>query len=156
MPSKSQAWTPEVVEMEAPAGAAPFVATATRNSGKQARRSDLARGSTDLTMWRDRAACLEHWPLNQKCLALLVHPRSGSQRGEHRGDAGLERAHRQAHEHDPPRFDQVQEAPHGSIDIHTYSSGVSKAQRGLYVYVPPVTDRVPLSPAGLVKLLVPW
>src|SRR5689334_604374 len=74
VPSKSQAWTPEVVEMEAPAGAAPFVATATRNSGKQARRSDLARGSTDLTMWRDRAACLEHWPLNQKCLALLVHP----------------------------------------------------------------------------------
>ncbi|HLK65131.1 MAG TPA: alpha/beta hydrolase-fold protein [Bryobacteraceae bacterium] len=37
----------------------------------------------------------------------------------------------------PPRFDQVQEVPHGSIDIHTYSSGVSKTQRGLYVYVPP-------------------
>ena len=38
---------------------------------------------------------------------------------------------------DPPRFDQVQEVPHGSIDIHTYPSSVSKTQRGLYVYVPP-------------------
>jgi enterochelin esterase-like enzyme len=37
---------------------------------------------------------------------------------------------------DPPRFDQVQEVPHGSIDIHTYVSAVSKTQRGLYVYVP--------------------
>jgi enterochelin esterase-like enzyme len=38
---------------------------------------------------------------------------------------------------DPPRFDQVQDVPHGSIDIHTYPSSVSKTQRGLYVYVPP-------------------
>jgi enterochelin esterase-like enzyme len=38
---------------------------------------------------------------------------------------------------DPARFDQVQEVPHGSVDIHTYASGVSKTQRGLYVYVPP-------------------
>jgi len=38
---------------------------------------------------------------------------------------------------DPPRFDQAQEVPHGSIDIHTYASSVSKTQRGLYVYVPP-------------------
>ena len=38
---------------------------------------------------------------------------------------------------DPPRFDQVQDVPHGSIDILTYPSGVSKTQRGLYVYVPP-------------------
>ncbi|HXB72564.1 MAG TPA: alpha/beta hydrolase-fold protein [Candidatus Acidoferrales bacterium] len=37
----------------------------------------------------------------------------------------------------PPRFDQVQDVPHGSIDIHTYASAVSKTQRGLYVYVPP-------------------
>jgi enterochelin esterase-like enzyme len=37
----------------------------------------------------------------------------------------------------PPRFDQVQEVPHGSVDILTYASGVSKTQRGLYVYVPP-------------------
>ena len=38
---------------------------------------------------------------------------------------------------DPPRFDQVQQVPHGSVNIHTYVSGVSKTQRGLYVYVPP-------------------
>ncbi len=38
---------------------------------------------------------------------------------------------------DPPRFDQVQAVPHGSIDIHTYSSSVSNTQRGLYVYAPP-------------------
>ncbi|WP_321473882.1 alpha/beta hydrolase-fold protein [uncultured Paludibaculum sp.] len=37
---------------------------------------------------------------------------------------------------DPPRFDQVQAVPHGSMDIHTYPSAVSKTQRGLYVYVP--------------------
>ncbi|HTS24487.1 MAG TPA: alpha/beta hydrolase-fold protein [Bryobacteraceae bacterium] len=41
---------------------------------------------------------------------------------------------------DPPRFDQVQEVPHGSIHIHTYASAVSKTQRGLYVYVPPEYD----------------
>jgi enterochelin esterase-like enzyme len=38
---------------------------------------------------------------------------------------------------DPPRFDQVQEVPHGSVDIHTYASSGSRTQRGLYVYVPP-------------------
>jgi len=38
---------------------------------------------------------------------------------------------------DPPRFDQVQEVPHGSVNIQTYASGVSKTQRGLYVYLPP-------------------
>lgn len=38
---------------------------------------------------------------------------------------------------DPPRFDQVQQVPHGSIHIHTYQSDVSKTQRGLYLYVPP-------------------
>jgi len=37
----------------------------------------------------------------------------------------------------PPRFDQVQEVPHGSVNIHTYPSSVSETQRGLYVYVPP-------------------
>jgi enterochelin esterase family protein len=31
----------------------------------------------------------------------------------------------------------VQAVPHGSIDIHTYTSAVSKTQRGLYIYVPP-------------------
>jgi enterochelin esterase-like enzyme len=35
-----------------------------------------------------------------------------------------------------PRFDQVQEVPHGSINIHTYASAASKTQRGVYVYVP--------------------
>jgi enterochelin esterase-like enzyme len=38
---------------------------------------------------------------------------------------------------DPPRFDQVQEVPHGSTGILIYASAVSKTQRGLYVYVPP-------------------
>jgi len=38
---------------------------------------------------------------------------------------------------DPPRFDQVQAVPHGSIDIRTYPSAVSKTQRGVYIYVPP-------------------
>ena len=38
---------------------------------------------------------------------------------------------------DPPRFDQVQAVPHGSVDILTYPSAVSKTQRGVYVYVPP-------------------
>ena len=38
---------------------------------------------------------------------------------------------------DPPRFDQVQEVPHGSVNIHTYVTTVGKTQRGLYVYVPP-------------------
>lgn len=38
---------------------------------------------------------------------------------------------------DTPRFDQIRDVPHGSINIHTYPSSVSKTQRGLYVYVPP-------------------
>ena len=29
---------------------------------------------------------------------------------------------------DPPRFDQVQAVPHGSIDTHTYPSAISKTQ----------------------------
>ncbi|MGJ5814270.1 esterase [Paludibaculum fermentans] len=37
----------------------------------------------------------------------------------------------------PPRFDQVQDVPHGSIDILTYPSAISRTQRGVYVYVPP-------------------
>jgi enterochelin esterase-like enzyme len=37
---------------------------------------------------------------------------------------------------DPPRFDQVQNVPHGSVNIHIYPSTVAKTQRGLYVYVP--------------------
>jgi enterochelin esterase-like enzyme len=40
---------------------------------------------------------------------------------------------------DPPRFDQLQDVPHGAIHIHTYVSSASpnKTQRGLYVYTPP-------------------
>ncbi len=45
----------------------------------------------------------------------------------------------------PPRFDQVQDVPHGSINIHTYASAVSKTQRGLYVYVPPDYYSLPAS-----------
>jgi len=44
---------------------------------------------------------------------------------------------------DPPRFDQVQDVPHGSINITSYVSGVSKTQRGLYVYLPPDYDSQP-------------
>jgi enterochelin esterase-like enzyme len=37
----------------------------------------------------------------------------------------------------PPRFDEVQNVPHGSVNIHTYMSAAENMQRGLYVYVPP-------------------
>ena len=37
----------------------------------------------------------------------------------------------------PPRFDEVQNVPHGSIHIHTYKSTAENMQRGLYIYVPP-------------------
>ena len=36
----------------------------------------------------------------------------------------------------PPRFDELQNVPHGSINIHTYVSTTLGRQRGLYVYVP--------------------
>ena len=36
----------------------------------------------------------------------------------------------------PPRFDELQNVPHGSVNIHTYSSTAQNRQRGLYVYVP--------------------
>jgi len=35
-----------------------------------------------------------------------------------------------------PRFDQVQDVPHGSLNIHTYTSSARDIPRGLYVYVP--------------------
>ena len=35
-----------------------------------------------------------------------------------------------------PRFDQIQDVPHGSITMHTYTSSAEKAPRGLYVYLP--------------------
>ncbi|MCC7175964.1 MAG: esterase [Bryobacterales bacterium] len=36
----------------------------------------------------------------------------------------------------PPRFDELQNVPHGSVNIHTYTSTTLNQQRGLYVYVP--------------------
>ena len=36
----------------------------------------------------------------------------------------------------PARFDEVQNVPHGSVNIHSYRSAVQNATRGLYVYVP--------------------
>jgi enterochelin esterase-like enzyme len=36
----------------------------------------------------------------------------------------------------PARFDEEQNVPRGSVNVHTYRSGVQNATRGLYVYVP--------------------
>ena len=36
----------------------------------------------------------------------------------------------------PPRFDELQNVPHGSVNIHTYRSTAQNRQRGLYVYIP--------------------
>ena len=36
-----------------------------------------------------------------------------------------------------PRFDQLQNVPHGSINIHSYFSTVQNRLRGMYIYVPP-------------------
>lgn len=36
-----------------------------------------------------------------------------------------------------PRFDEVQNVPHGSVTMHMYSSTVENMLRGLYAYVPP-------------------
>jgi enterochelin esterase-like enzyme len=37
----------------------------------------------------------------------------------------------------PPRYDQLQNVPHGSLNLHTYVSTTLGRQRQLYVYVPP-------------------
>jgi enterochelin esterase family protein len=37
----------------------------------------------------------------------------------------------------PPRYDQVQNVPHGSVNVHTYKSTTLGRQRALGVYVPP-------------------
>jgi enterochelin esterase-like enzyme len=37
----------------------------------------------------------------------------------------------------PPRYDQLQNVPHGSLNIHTYVSTTLGRQRALHVYVPP-------------------
>jgi len=44
---------------------------------------------------------------------------------------------------DPPRFDELQEVPHGSVQILTYYSSVQDLYRKVYVYVPPDYDRDP-------------
>ena len=43
----------------------------------------------------------------------------------------------------PPRFDEVQEVPHGSVQIRTYASTPLKRHRHLYVYLPPQYDSEP-------------
>ena len=40
----------------------------------------------------------------------------------------------------PPRFDEVQDVPHGAIEIRTYRSTPLKRWRKLYVYLPPQYD----------------
>jgi enterochelin esterase-like enzyme len=43
----------------------------------------------------------------------------------------------------PPRFDQVQDVPHGTLQIRSYTSTPYKKQRSLYIYLPPQYDREP-------------
>jgi hypothetical protein len=43
----------------------------------------------------------------------------------------------------PPRFDQLQDVPHGTLQIRMYTSTPYKKQRNLYVYLPPQYDREP-------------
>jgi len=43
----------------------------------------------------------------------------------------------------PPRFDEVQEVPHGSIQVRTYTSTPLKRRRQLYVYLPSQYDSEP-------------
>lgn len=42
-----------------------------------------------------------------------------------------------------PRFDEVQNVPHGATHIRTYQSKVAGSSRGLYIYVPPQYDDEP-------------
>jgi enterochelin esterase family protein len=43
----------------------------------------------------------------------------------------------------PPRFDEVQNVPHGAIHVRTYNATALGRQRSLYVYVPPEYDKDP-------------
>lgn len=36
-----------------------------------------------------------------------------------------------------PRFDQLQNVPHGSVNIHSYQASAQDRQRAMYIYVPP-------------------
>ncbi|MBN2610988.1 MAG: esterase [Bacteroidales bacterium] len=44
---------------------------------------------------------------------------------------------------DPPRFDELQEVPHGAVHIRTYYSTVQDRFHKAFVYVPPGYDREP-------------
>lgn len=44
---------------------------------------------------------------------------------------------------DPPRFDELQDVPHGSVHILTYYSTVQELFRYAYVYVPPGYEKDP-------------
>jgi enterochelin esterase family protein len=44
---------------------------------------------------------------------------------------------------DPPRFDQVRDVPHGSVQFRTYRVAESKALHTVAIYVPPDYDREP-------------
>jgi enterochelin esterase family protein len=43
----------------------------------------------------------------------------------------------------PPRFDEIQEVPHGTIQVRTYTSTPLRRRRQLYVYLPPQYDSDP-------------
>jgi enterochelin esterase-like enzyme len=43
----------------------------------------------------------------------------------------------------PPRFDQIQNVPHGTVQIRTYTSTPLQRVRKLYVYTPPEYDSEP-------------
>jgi enterochelin esterase-like enzyme len=43
----------------------------------------------------------------------------------------------------PPRFDELQHVPHGSVQYRTYRSTQSKTFRNVTIYVPPDYDRYP-------------
>ncbi len=43
----------------------------------------------------------------------------------------------------PPRFDEIQDVPHGSVQFRTYRSSQSKIFRNVAIYVPPDYDRDP-------------
>jgi enterochelin esterase-like enzyme len=43
----------------------------------------------------------------------------------------------------PPRFDELQDVPHGALQIRTYFSTPLKRTRRLFVYTPPEYDREP-------------
>ncbi len=43
----------------------------------------------------------------------------------------------------PPRFDELQDVPHGSVQYRTYRSSQSKVFRNVAIYVPPDYDRNP-------------